>query len=111
MESWTDRLYSKPIRRAISSPPFSRGIARLSIGRQVGSFFFVPVFGNGFSIRQPAWIRLAGMLEAHGSLLFRDKEWSFLVWGFFNSVGPPRPRRRPSSRGKPWHSGSRSFAR
>src|SRR5215467_10338365 len=63
-----------------ASPPFSRGVARLAIGRRVGSFFFVPVFDNGFSIRHPAWIRLAGMLEAHGSLLFRDKEWSFWLW-------------------------------
>jgi hypothetical protein len=44
---------------------------------QVGSFFLVPVFGIGFSIGQPAWICLAGMLEAHDSLLFRDKGWSF----------------------------------
>jgi hypothetical protein len=54
----------------------------LSIWRRVGLFFFVPVFGNGFSIGRPAWIRLAGMLEPHDSLLFRDKGWSFLALGF-----------------------------
>jgi hypothetical protein len=60
-----------------TNPPFSRSVARLSIGRRVDSFFFVPVFGIGFSIWQPAWSRLAGMFEAHGSPLFRDKGWSF----------------------------------
>jgi len=32
------------------------------------------VFGIGFSIGQPAWNCLAGMLETRDNLLFRDKE-------------------------------------
>jgi hypothetical protein len=53
----------------------------LSIGRRVGSIFFVLVFGVGFSIGQSVWIRLAGMLEARASLLLRDKRWSFGLGG------------------------------
>jgi hypothetical protein len=43
--------------------------------------FFVPDCGIGFSIGQPARIPLAAMLEAHGSLLLRDKGWSFWLGG------------------------------
>jgi hypothetical protein len=46
-------------------------------------FSLFPLFDIGFSALQPTWIRLAGMLEAHGSLLFQDKGWSF--WLSLNS--------------------------
>jgi hypothetical protein len=36
-------------------------------------FSLFPLFDIGFSAGQPTWIRLAGMFEAHGSLLFRDE--------------------------------------
>jgi len=51
------------------------------LGGELVHFSFVPVFSIGFSIGQPVWIRLAGMFEAHGSLLFRDKRWSFWLGG------------------------------
>jgi hypothetical protein len=43
-------------------------------------FSLFPFFGIGFSIEQPVWIRLAGMLEAHGSLLFSRQGVEFLAW-------------------------------
>jgi hypothetical protein len=51
------------------------------LGGELVHFSFVPVLSIGFSIGQPVWIRLAGMFEAHGSLLFRDKRWSFWLGG------------------------------
>jgi hypothetical protein len=72
----------EPRRAGRFSPPFSRGVVRLSIWLRVGAFFFVPGFDIGFSIGQPAGIVLLGMLAAHDSLLFRDKGG---VFGFRGS--------------------------